>query len=453
VAQTAIPDTRKSVVRVVVALADTDPKQWISMGTGFVIGDQEPFEYVVTNLHVANPWLYYEEPSVPVEIYIYRSRDDLLAATLHVSLPRVDMALLKLDPNHLLHNLEPLELGRRDMVTVGDTVYAIGFPSAAGMEFPLPWGDTFGLADFPAAYPEDATLTRGVLSKMLTVDGVAYYQMDASVNPGNSGGPLVNEDGQVVGMVTLSMFQAQGIHGAFQIDYLTDILQSRGIKYKAAMDLSTTTPPPPPVDEEAGDTTTPATPETPVVTTPESSTNYLVIGLGAAAVLIIGLAVALTTRKKPSAAMPAPQAVPSPSAPSGGPAMTAAAGPVTQTRPERGPAVTQARRQQTRPLLKGVSGHFAGQSIELVENQLVIGRDPRMAQLVYPPTKEEISRKHLTIRFDDRTHKFSLVDSSSNGTFLSSNQKLEPGQTYYLNSGDRFYLADVNEVFETKIES
>jgi len=457
-AQTAIPDTRNSVVRVVVAIADTDPKEWISMGTGFVIGDKEPFEYIATNLHVANPWLYWEVAGIPVEIYVYRSRDDLIPATLHVSLPRVDMAILKLDPQHLLYDYEPMELARRDMVTIGDPVYAIGFPSAAGMEFPLPWGTSFGLADFPAAYPEDATLTAGVISKMLTVDGVAYYQMDASVNPGNSGGPLVNEHGQVLGIVTLSMFEAQGIHGAFQIDYLTDILRSRGIKYEAAMDVTGEIPPPPPPPPDTpqdGDSSsgTEINDPPPVVVPAQPTTNYLVIGLIAAAVLVVGTAIALTTRKKPSAVMSTPQPFPPSVTPPAGPAMTAAAGPVTQTRPERGPAVTQARRQQPRPVIKGISGMFAGQNIELVDNQLVVGRDPRLAQLVYPPTKEEISRKHLTIRFDERTHKFSLVDSSSNGTYLSSNQKLEPGQTYYLNSGDRFYLADVNEVFEITIES
>ncbi len=334
-AQTAIPDTRNSVVRVFVATADTEPKEWISMGTGFVIGDQEPFEYIATTLHVVNPWLYWEVAGIPVDIYVYRSRYDLVPATLHVSLPRVDMAILKLDPQHLLYGYEPMELARRDMVTVGDPVYAVGFPSAAGMEFPMPWGSSFGLGDYPAAYPEDATVTAGVISKMLTVDGVAYYQMDASVNPGNSGGPLVNKNGQVLGIVTLSMFQAQGIHGAFQIDYLTDILRSRGIKYKAAMEASDGTTPAP-TDTRSGDPPTePAIIDAPPVVVPtQPTTNYLVIGFIAAAVIIVGTAIALTTRKEPfSAVMITPQPfLPSVASPAG-PAMTATVGPITQTRP------------------------------------------------------------------------------------------------------------------------
>ncbi len=443
-AQTSIPDTRNSVVRVVVFRTDTEPNEVISMGTGFVVGDEEPFEYVATNLHVANPWLFFDDRGeVPKEVFVYRSRDDLLPATIHVELPRVDMALLRLDPEHLLHGYEPMELGRRDMVTVGDTVVAIGFPAAAGTDFPLPWG-SIGLSDFPAAYPEDTTVTSGVLSKMTTFDGVGYYQMDASVNPGNSGGPLVNEHGQVIGMVTLSMF-AEGIHGAFQIDYLTDILRSRGIAHKTAVDIGEPADPPEEVITEPED-------EVAIPAPVEEGTdqNMLIIGLGAAALLIIVLAFILfSRRKKPAVATPS-QPFPSSHTQQ---ATAAAAGPVTRTRPESAPAVTQAKRKEPRPVIKSIAGHFSGQTLELVENQLIVGRDPRLSQLVYPQQREEISRKHLTIRFDERTQKFSLVDSSSNGTYLSSNQKLEPGETYYLNSGERFYLADPNEVFEVKVES
>lgn len=441
-AQTSIPDTRNSVVRVVVFRTDTDPHQAIGMGTGFVVGDEEPFEYVATNLHVANPWLFFDDRGeVPKEVYVYRSRDDLVPATIHVELPRVDMALLRIDPDHLLYGYEPMELGRRDMVTVGDTVIAVGFPAAAGTEFPLPWG-SIGMSDFPAAYPEDSTVTRGVLSKMLTHEGVGYYQMDASVNPGNSGGPLVNEHGQVIGMVTLSMY-AEGIHGAFQIDYLTDILRSRGIDHKVAVEVGEPAEQPEGVSAEPeGETAIPA------VVDEGSDQNMLIIGLGAAALLIVVLAVILFTRsRKPAVATPSQPFPPSPAHQA-----TAASGPVTRTRPERAPAVTQAKRNEPRPVIKAIAGHFSGQTLELVENQLIIGRDPRLSQLVYPQQREEISRKHLIIRFDERTQKFRLVDSSSNGTYLSSNQKLEPGETYYLNPGERFYLADPNEVFEVKVE-
>lgn len=116
------------------------------------------------------------------------------------------------------------------------------------------------------------------------------------------------------------------------------------------------------------------------------------------------------------------------------------------------PSITQAGPKELGPVLKGIAGYFAGQNIELIDNHLVIGRDPRLSQLVYPREVDKISRKHLSIRYDEKMDKFVLVDSSTNGTFLSSKQKLQPGDQHYLNSGDRFYLAEPSEVFEVRVE-
>jgi|GEM_PF-1848599 len=525
-AQSTISEARESVVRVAVFEAGADPyedDELINIGTGFIIGEEAPFEYVATNLHLMEPWRFVpvledwgfaEEllERFEVDVYVYRSRDDLIPAEIHISLPKVDMALLEVDPDHLLYDYEPLELAHSGMVEIGDDVRAIGFPYAAGLEFPMPLGRV-GLDDFPAAYPEDASISDGIISKELTIEGVGYYQTTASFNPGNSGGPLVNEDFQVIGVSTLTT-GAEGIHAAFKIDYLREALQYRGIPFSTTDDevvlppvaLSFTgIPSTAEVGEELnlmanlanqgedaqdfhvsfyvdgdqvametvselapGESTEVSAPwtfgeageyslevsaagETEEMAITAEATGvpltYLLIGIGAAVLLIIVLLIVLLSRRRrPAAAMAQP--FPSPAGQA-----TAATGPSTRSRPEGpAPAATQARRQQTRPVVKGVSGHFAGQTLELSNNQLVIGRDPRLAQLVYPQDREEISRKHLTIRFDEQTQKFNLIDSSSNGTYLSSKQKLEPGQAYYLNSGERFYLADPKEVFEVNVE-
>ncbi len=114
--------------------------------------------------------------------------------------------------------------------------------------------------------------------------------------------------------------------------------------------------------------------------------------------------------------------------------------------------VTKAKPVSPKLLIKGIAGHFAGQKAELFEGHLVIGRDPKLAQIVYPQSYKNISRKHLSIRFDNRTNKFILEDSSSEGTYLSSNQRLEVGKPYYLEPGERFYLVDNKEVFELRLE-
>jgi putative serine protease PepD len=93
-----------------------------------------------------------------------------------------DLALIKIDPSGL--SLKPLNLVSSSSVEVGDSVYAIGNP--------------YGL---------DETLTRGIVSaldrEIAAPDGskiTGAIQTDAALNPGNSGGPLLNEQGEVIGV-------------------------------------------------------------------------------------------------------------------------------------------------------------------------------------------------------------------------------------------------------------
>jgi S1-C subfamily serine protease len=94
-----------------------------------------------------------------------------------------DVALIKTDPR----GREPIRL-RRGALQPGDTVFAIG----------APLGDKF-----------QSTVTRGVISAYRTFEGVSFIQSDVSVNPGSSGGPLLDDKGAVVGL-TESGYQAAG---------------------------------------------------------------------------------------------------------------------------------------------------------------------------------------------------------------------------------------------------
>ena len=115
------------------------------------------------------------------------------------------------------------------------------------------------------------------------------------------------------------------------------------------------------------------------------------------------------------------------------------------------PAAAQSRRVATFSAgIRGISGHYAGQSINFHNDQLVIGRDPS-AGLVYPLSNEQISRTHLTISYDPQEKLFTLIDSSSNGTFLSTQERLAKGVPYQLKAGDQFYLVDTDEMFELQI--
>ena len=146
------------------------PQATSSLGSGFVV-DRDG--YIVTNYHVIED---------AQEIEVNFSGDDRVPATVVGSDPSTDLAVLKIDAQS--RALTPLPLGNSDDVHVGDAVVAIGNP------FGLERSVTAGIV---SALQRDITAPNGY-----TIDKV--IQTDAPINQGNSGGPLLNARGQVIGV-------------------------------------------------------------------------------------------------------------------------------------------------------------------------------------------------------------------------------------------------------------
>jgi len=143
-----------------------------ALGSGFVV---DKSGHIVTNFHVVQG---------ADEIRVSFSNQDTVEARLVGTDPSTDLAVLRVDVSATA--LTPLPLGNSDKVEVGDPVVAIGNP--------------FGL---------DRTATAGIVSAVqrlitapnqFTIDHV--IQTDAPINKGNSGGPLLNARGQVIGVNT-----------------------------------------------------------------------------------------------------------------------------------------------------------------------------------------------------------------------------------------------------------
>jgi serine protease Do len=136
-----------------------------SLGSGVIVSKEG---HIVTNHHVT---------AEMNEIEVQLSDGRTFRATLLGSDPAVDIAVLKIDAA----NLAPLPLGDSEGVRVGQLVFAIGNP--------------FGLGE---------TVTTGIISAKGRRAGedsaVEYLQTDAAVNRGNSGGPLINLRGEIVGI-------------------------------------------------------------------------------------------------------------------------------------------------------------------------------------------------------------------------------------------------------------
>ncbi len=166
-----------------------------SLGSGFIIHKDG---YALTNNHVI-------DGATSIEVKLHN--DHVYAARVVGTYPRLDVALLKFEPK------EPLTvaaLGQSEAMQIGEWVIAIGNP--------------FGL---------NHTVTAGIISAMGRHDVpigdsepmyANFIQTDASINPGSSGGPLINARGEVVGIVTAINPQAQGIAFAIPIDMIKTVL-------------------------------------------------------------------------------------------------------------------------------------------------------------------------------------------------------------------------------------
>ena len=104
-------------------------------------------------------------------------------------------------------DLPAVTLGNSNDVGVGDEITVIGFPmqsefESLGERVPTP------------------TVTQGIISSERILEGLRQLGIDASISSGNSGGPVFNEDGEVIGMATWNLVRGQNLNFVFPINYL-----------------------------------------------------------------------------------------------------------------------------------------------------------------------------------------------------------------------------------------
>jgi serine protease Do len=158
-----------------------------SIGSGVILDRRGS---ILTNAHVV------ENAS---KILVILHDGTQLAATLMGSDPITDLALLKVDlPKH--HRATVL-LGNSDHMEIGQDVVAIGHPFGLGYALTTGVVSGFGSTPDPQATPHERVI-----------------QTSAAMNPGNSGGPLVDKDGQVVGINMAVMADGQNISFAIPIN-------------------------------------------------------------------------------------------------------------------------------------------------------------------------------------------------------------------------------------------
>ncbi len=162
----------------------------IATGSGFFVTKNG---YVVTNHHVIEGGNKFRILTAVGTVDAKLIKDD----------PNTDLALLKADGNYT-----PLQFSRRRTEKLGTTVLTMGFPR-------------------PGVQGFSPKVTKGITSGEEGFKGdVREYQIDASIQPGNSGGPLLSEQGEVVGVVVATLVSGQTVNYAIKKSYLLAFLDS-----------------------------------------------------------------------------------------------------------------------------------------------------------------------------------------------------------------------------------
>lgn len=171
----------------------------LGMGTGVILSEDG---YILTNWHVAG-----EKYS---NCYITIENGKIYNGTVMWADSDLDLAIVKIAAK----GLTPIQIGDSDQVQVAEAVYAVGNP--IGFEF-------------------QKTVTSGIISavdrtiKIEEENKLSYMedliQTDASINEGNSGGPLVNVNGEMIGITTIKIASVEGIGFAVPINTIKPIIQ------------------------------------------------------------------------------------------------------------------------------------------------------------------------------------------------------------------------------------
>lgn len=141
-------------------------------GSGFFISDDG---YLISNNHVV-------KGAKRIRV---KSETDFRDAKVIAQDPENDLALLKIDGNY-----DPVDFSEDRTAQLGQTIFALGFP----------------LPELQGFTPK---VTKGVISSLRGVrDDIRRYQIDAAIQPGNSGGPLADENGNVIGVVVAKLNDA-----------------------------------------------------------------------------------------------------------------------------------------------------------------------------------------------------------------------------------------------------
>ena len=225
-------DPANGILQVMLAYEDDGGQRtYFTGGSCFLINE----EYVVTNKHIFDLDVVDSATGLTtrevimetlgldelpdndphLKLFVFANRDTNVEATVHENAQSdvLDFAALQLSEK--IYGRQPLVLGDSDAIKQRDNVYAYGFPA-----------DSISNKNFNTK--DDVSISSGIVSKVTVTGSVDIIEHTAQLNNGNSGGPLLNEAGEVVG---INEFIVDQKNYSIQINAIKEILDTWGIPY------------------------------------------------------------------------------------------------------------------------------------------------------------------------------------------------------------------------------
>lgn len=425
-------ESRYGVVRVIAITRETGGQIYFNKGSGFAVGEAgKSTDIFVTNQHVVEGgkeyWILLDNQwrkSVPAFGGKSDNKHAVKCEIVYVTDGKPDYAILRAE--RVVSERIAMPLMRSHLATPGDTIFVLGYPGVAD-----------DIEDNISADIDSVSITRGTISRFTTLDvyNSKCIQIDADINKGNSGGPLITEQGQVIGINTWVWTEEDAkISLSLEIDYVIDKLGEliddgtlRGFTYTLITEL----------EEEPS----------------EGYTGVLIwvaVILAVCALAAVILLKVRSARVQPAAQSPAPVAPQVPAAPPVPQARSASVAPSLPLQPDYATQATVPQNVQYQNSaiefrLVGLEGQFQGRRIA-IDRDIRMGRNPN-SDLVYAASTPGISTSHCLLQ--PKADCVVLTDlGSTYGTYLGNGTKLTPHQSVRLRSGDRFFLGHKQQMFQ-----
>ena len=461
-AEESLDSAKQGVVQVnLVYKDDENVKHIIDGGTGFLLGDEEEnVEYVITCKHTIEPGRDYIKKALKnfgvkkdeidnkvdaVEYEVVVANDVCTSASLYLSSDNLDLAVLQLSEK--LSNRTMFSLLTSDDGGIGnlpyastDTVYSLGFPAAVNYE------------ENPAYYNSDqVVMLSGKIMNIHYVNDTYVITHDIAVGANNCGGPLLDENGYVIGMNVLSM--DGDYYVAVDATEMIDIFDSFGMKYSKL--TATDIKPVEPVEPKK-----PVQPDIPAPE-PKMPTYIIVIGIVFAVILLalVAAVVMMLVKQRKADGKVKPKKKKKDNKELVKPFSTdmgAMAGKATPN--VNGPDTSVLNNQksdETRVLdtSDNLGGTICrgklirkktGDNIEITKDRTVIGKDSLHTDYCIRDNSA-ISRMHTVIVANSKG--VYIEDAqSTNGTFVNG-KRLEEGQQVELRGGENIKLGNEEFIF------